>query len=294
MRLSTSTNILYNRGDLPFIPRIESVRRCAAAGYRVMDIDFCSGIARDDYELKRDNWESWVDELGEAAAKSGVSFSQSHPPFYNMLDPAFPQRDLYEELIRRAIIASGRLGVKWMAMHAGTAVTENRSPSASRSGNAEYFLPLLENASAYGMGIAIENMQEELAESRMRPRRRFTANVEELCGFVDSLAADNAGVTWDFGHGHITGHDPYKSLVTIGKRLKAVHVHDNLGLYDDHTLPFWGTLDWNAAMQGLKDIGYAGDFTYELARYTIRTPESLIGDMLALSYKTGQYLLSLV
>ena len=40
MRLSTSTNIYFNRPDGSKAEITESISRCAQAGYRVMDMNF--------------------------------------------------------------------------------------------------------------------------------------------------------------------------------------------------------------------------------------------------------------
>mgnify|MGYP000915210442 CR=1 FL=1 len=116
MRLSTSTVIYFNRRDGSRIPLIDSIRRCGMLGYRVMDLDFCSGIRCDDYELKQPDWEHWIEEVVRVADKYGVSFSQSHAPFYNVCDPYFADKEYYDEMIRRSIIVSGLLGVKWVAL----------------------------------------------------------------------------------------------------------------------------------------------------------------------------------
>lgn len=293
MRLSTSSVIYFNRWDGSRIPLIESIKRCGAMGYRVMDLDFGSGVRFDDYELNQPGWEAWADAALEAAAMFGVTFSQAHAPTYNVADLGFVQRDYYDEMLRRSILVSGKLGVKWLAVHAGTALDQNRFLEASKARNIAYFLPVIDWAEKNGLGIAIENMQEYMAEWRVKPRRRYTAGVEELCDLIDAFQTERVGAVWDFGHANITGQDQAQSLRYIGKRLKATHVHDNKGFFDDHTLPFLGTVDWPGVMAALQEISYEGDFTYELARYTIGLPEALIDSAIKASLKVGEYLLSL-
>jgi sugar phosphate isomerase/epimerase len=258
-----------------------------------MDVDFNSGRREAGYALRDSDWEARVAAIAEAAQDSGVELSQSHGPYFNFADPEVTDREYYEEITRRSVVASARLGVKWSVFHAGTAVDENRSPSVSKRRNYEFFAPLIETAERGGMGIAIENMQEYLAEGRMKPRRRYTAGVEEQCELIDSFGSRAVGAAWDFGHANITGQDQAKALSYIGDRLKATHVHDNNGLYDDHTLPFLGTIDWAAAMQALKEIGYEGDFAYEIPYFTRGIPDTLIDAALRLAFDAGTHLLSL-
>ncbi len=49
----------------------------------------------------------------------------------------------------------------------------------------------------------------------------------------------------------------------LGDRVAAVHIQDNFGYGDDHTIPFFGTLNIDSVMHGLIDIGYNGHFTFE-------------------------------
>ena len=83
------------------------------------------------------------------------------------------------------------------------------------------------------------------------------------------------------------------ALTMVGERLKATHVSDNIGIENDHILPFYGYTDWEEIMRVLKDIGYQGDFTYEIHRYTTQLPEALIIPALKYSIEVGNYLLSL-
>lgn len=42
-----------------------------------------------------------------------------------------------------------------------------------------------------------------------------------------------------------------------------MHIQDNYGTFDEHTVPLLGTLDTDAVMQALKKINYDGYFTLE-------------------------------
>ena len=58
------------------------------------------------------------------------------------------------------------------------------------------------------------------------------------------------------------------SLRQIGTRLKALHINDNRGMQDDHVLPYLGHIEWAPVLKALKEIGYSGDFTYEIHNFT--------------------------
>jgi len=59
------------------------------------------------------------------------------------------------------------------------------------------------------------------------------------------------GVSFDAGHAHIRGgvEDGFRSLEPY---VRAVHVHDNDGMLDQHLLPGAGSIDWRAVMEWLR------------------------------------------
>ena len=82
MNLATSTCLFPSRRQGGRTPMLESIDLCHAAGFRVIDLNFCgAGLRKSGHELCQENWEEWVDEVGNHAAKLGVTFSQSHTPF---------------------------------------------------------------------------------------------------------------------------------------------------------------------------------------------------------------------
>ncbi|HEY8420158.1 MAG TPA: sugar phosphate isomerase/epimerase family protein [Thermoclostridium sp.] len=294
MRLSTSTNIYAINRSGPLTDTIECMRRCADAGFKVLDFNF-RFIKFDEFFLIRDDWEKEIEKIGNEAAKLGIEFSQSHIPYYNLdqkdkylSDPEL--HEWFEKMCLRAYHASAALGVKWAVAHGFTAVEENCSLEASKKKNHDYFGPYIEVAKKLGIGLAIENMCDFYGS--IIPRR-YTATYEELVDLVDSFNDPSVGICWDFGHANLMEYDQCKALRYVGKRLKATHVNDNFGLLDVHTLPFAGKIKWEGIMKTLTEIGYEGDFTYEIHGFVDRMPEALKDSAVKFAYEVGQYLLSL-
>ena len=120
MRLGTSTTMGFNRphgvkADIPDVVRI-----LAEAGFKVQDMNFhdCSNFPT---PLLTDKWESWVDDIGNTAAKYGVEFSQSHLHFYEHMTADAETAQWKETIIERCMRGSAALGVKWAVTHAATA-----------------------------------------------------------------------------------------------------------------------------------------------------------------------------
>ena len=291
MRLSTSTNIA---AFLPDPQRKNGfdfcIELCARAGYKVLDLNLCEAM-NPNSRMRGDDWESYVKDIAEFGRRWGVEFAQSHLPYYDI----FAQNDtskvaLMEELIRRCIIASAELGVKWAVTHPGTVYGAGPDPAPSLEKNLEYYYVHLETARKAGVGLALEN---EFEYHGMSIQRMFGANIIELCELADAFNDQLIGVCYDFGHANLCGGFHRWNLGIIGKRLKATHVHDNFFVSDDHLMPFFGKTDWADAMAALSEIAYGGDLTFEIQEFARYMPNELKALAVELSFKVGNYLIGL-
>jgi sugar phosphate isomerase/epimerase len=79
---------------------------------------------------------------------------------------------------------------------------------------------------------------------------------------------------------------------SLGSRLKALHIHDNGGIYDDHTAPGFGNVKFNEFCTALKEIGYDGDFVYEADNFYNRFDRELTHDAGVLLCKIGRNMVS--
>ena len=107
----------------------------------------------------------------------------------------------------------------------------------------------------------------------------FLWNGADLREMVDRLNHPLIGACWDIGHAnHFYQKDceQYTSIVALGEKLVAIHAHDNCGYIADpyrhsrmdlHSLPYFSaaaSVNWDAVLQGLADIGYRGTFNFEV------------------------------
>lgn len=288
MRLSTSTNIMEDAEKVFDVISVEEcISACAEVGYEYIDMNL-AGQGRPGMPLTRDDWMDWAHRIRGLGDELGVEFKQSHCYFYNSGDLTIPNRDYHEELVRRSIIASGILGVEWMVMHPANIKDEVwYSYEKSLKFNLDYHGPYIELAKKHDVGIALENLNE------FGKNRRFCASPDELIELVDTINDPSVGICWDFGHGNISGVNQVEALRRIGKRLRATHVADNHGVSDEHLAPYYGNIDWKAMVSVLKEIGYDGDFAFEIQFFTDVLPANLRDDILAFTYKLGVHLLSL-
>ncbi len=288
MKLATSTNIYFNRADGKKGRLEDCIRYCGEAGYRRMDISFLD-YCNFGFPIVGEEYRSWIETIKDLADSYGIVFSQAHAPFYNFCDSSIAGREEKDRLIRRSIECAGYLGVPWIAIHAGTDYESGRMRKGSFEKNREYFLPLLEFAAKHRVGIAFEN----LWDWNIAPKKRYTAEVEDLIELVDSFDCEYAGICYDVEHAGISGLDPAKEVKLIGSRLKSTHISDYFDIKADHLLPFAGVIDWEPFMKALAQIHYEGDLAFEIHRYTEHTPDELVPGAIRYSIEVGNYLLKL-
>lgn len=293
MKLSTSTNLIAFRPDwVSYIPILEAIPRLKKVGFDALDLNI-SDAGKPFFKLADDSWKEWVEEVIELSRSLNIPFTQSHAPFYNAIEPESKKKEVWEPLIKRAIEASGMAKIPWVVMHPGTYPDDTYDFKESKRRNYEYFMPYLEMASKFGLGIAIENMADDIRRTYLRPGAVYCSTHVELVDLVDSFNTENVGICWDFGHANLMGIDQREALRFMGKRLKATHVADNSGFHDDHIMPFQGSIDWRRVLPVLTEIGYEGDLTYEIHCSTSRLPDDLLDDTALLAEKVGRYLLSI-
>ena len=291
MEISTSLSYFINRSDRDAFPEgtfIRILRMAHEAGFRTVDAPLCHEY--EEFITSKDNWEYVIRELKEEADRLGMKFNQSHLPYYQFLNVSPSKFQFHEENVRRGIIASGILGVRWAVIHpCGTIGGNDRADKKMiLEKNIEYFKPKLELAARNNTGIALENMGRQYYYDE-------NALIELISGLNGSFsagtagAAGSAGICWDFGHANIAKLDQKKSLGNAGGFLKALHVDDNNGWYDNHFFPFQGSVPWVQLMKVLKETGYKGDMTLEV-NPPYNCNDDFIMTMGRHSYRTAEYL----
>lgn len=298
MELSTTTGLYEKSGNTEALRDTNEVLRILRdVGYKVIDLGFCAQ-ASPDYILRGDDWERKIDEVGETAAKLGITFYQCHVPFIKgctpKADPNFRKpgyAEYFNECMRRAYVACGKLGISWAVAHPLSFPELNFESKASLEGNRAYYDQYVELGIRGGTGTAFENMLPSL--DRKLPTR-YCQHYEQLIELADSYQSDKVGICWDTGHANQMHLEQSRALRAIGSRLKTLHINDNFyGNQDEHLLPFIGEVDWDAVVHALVDIGYAGSLNYETGKVAKEAWGDVQLELVRMTYRNGQYLLKL-
>ncbi len=291
MRLSVSTELFRKRrNSSKFRSTIECLELCHKCGFKAVDM---AGFSqKEQVEIFCSNWEDEMKKIKDAADHMGLSISQAHAPY---IIQAFDS-EMYLELMRRSIISSNILGVKWIVIHAD--IRDSQKPYNEKrvlKKNYDFYAPFVELAKKYNVGIAIENLFEEKYDYIHKTggeRTRFCSTIEELIEIIDAFNDPIVGSCWDFGHGAVVYDDQTEQLEKLGHRLKAIHAHDNLWKMDMHLPLFYGRNNWEKIMPTLKKINYDGDFALEINVHA-SIPDEILEQAGKLYYMLGDYCLNL-
>ena len=256
MKLATATNdfVSYTHSQT------EALKHIRSAGFKYGDYSFGfdyssrNGVFSDDHER-------YFAEVAATADSVGLKLVQAHAPM------GAPLTD--EELLRdtlRCIDACGVWGIENIVVHSG--YLHGLSPQETFDRNREFFMPLLERAEKYGVNILVENFNKMSIDGLY-----WIDNAPDLLAMIECVNHPLFHAVWDAGHANMQEMPQDEALRILGSHVRALHIHDNMGNADSHMFPFLGTLNMDALMCGLSDIGYNRYFTFEVGGFF--TPKSV-------------------
>lgn len=264
----------------------EKIAKMCECGFKYYNFDFTAGknspICTDDYL-------DWAKALREALDENDARCVIAHEPCFFKFELTDEQR----EIQRRMVEVSAIMGIEQIVMHP---IDEDGSEDAAHmkrlfDGNYEYFSRHGELLEKYNVGMAIETLTNVFKLHYNGLRRQFGDNPYDLIELVDKIDSKHIGLCLDVGHVNTVGLFHIGDTVrAMGKRLKALHLHDNDGILDQHYLPYMGTIDWTDFMHALREIGYEGYFTYEADKIPMMYPEALRPSWLRLMHDIAEYI----
>lgn len=293
MRIGTMTSALGVRRETgEKIPHAEVVRRCADAGFEVMDINLC-GLHRGPGPFRGEGWKKAAEELRNEAEKCGVSFRQSHLPYRSMsmacdveLFKTAEGAEKYRELSLRAIEITHILGGEWAVIHP---MNDREAVVGDNEAHIKYNLRILDReielCHKLNVGLAFENIFDQ------HHLRRFGMRALELKQLIDYCSDPLIQACWDVGHGNITMEHQAAGIRVLGEHIKALHIHDNNGRDDLHVMPFGGTVEWEEVMHALYESGCKADLVLETTGS--RMPDPLKDEELKTLASLSRHLVSL-
>lgn len=240
---------------------VRAIELIAEAGFDAIDFSMAE-LGKECSVLNSDEYKKYASELLAVAKKNNVVFNQGHAVTYiHNEDAEIAYRRLVQRNIR-AIEISGLMGIKTLIIHPVESGNYIGREAEAFEKNMKYFRELLPFAEENGVKLACENMW--CGDKRRGVRRgSVCSNPYEHARYVDEINNEMLVACLDVGHCSLDGREAQDCIRVLGKRLQALHIHDNDYLDDMHTLPGLSEMNWDEITKALADIDYKGDFTFE-------------------------------
>ena len=248
----------------------KSVELVAKAGFDAWDFsmfEMCEKIndvlVPKNHPTTQSNYLAFARKLRQIGLDNGIVCNQGHAPF-----PSIPKSI---DWLKRAVECVAEAGGDICIIHPMNHGTPQE--------NAEMYFDLLPFAKEHNVKIAAENMWcwEEGAE---HSSFAACATPESFNEHLDAVNDDYLVACLDIGHAEMKGSDTTapEMIRALGKRLKALHIHDNDKLHDLHQIPFSMNIDFVEIVKALKEIEYDGYLTLEASRYLNDFTEDMLFD----------------
>ncbi len=228
----------------------ECIRLIHDAGFRYIDIGLGGRF------FTEENWRDIVKDLREYAEGLDMKFVQAHSPNAAVLTPDRWEREVFWG--KRSLELCREFGIPQVVVHAAY----TSSPVCKESWyelNTRFYRELLPTAEETGVTMLTENT----THANLPEGKFYLYTGADMVEYIEHVGHPLLEAVWDTGHGTTEGSQ-YDNIVALGKHLKGLHVHDNNGKADEHTMPYTGVLNLDQVMNGLLDIGYEGYFTFEV------------------------------
>lgn len=236
----------------------------------------------------------------EAAKAAGIKIHQMHMPYPNYVPDAKDEVNefLLKEMAPKSMEICRFLECKYIVVHG----VKTRRYTGSEEGEWEQTESFLEHvlpmAKEYGITICIENIYtnngSHIVEGPCCDARKAAERIDRI---NNKYGAEVLGFCFDTGHANLAGIDFESFLLTLGHRLKVLHIHDNDTMRDLHQMPFTFTksrenkpsTDWDGFIKALKAINYQGTLNFETAPVLDSFPDFLKDDALHMISRIGEY-----
>ncbi len=213
--------------------------------------------------------EYYKDELA-AIKNNGLTISQAHAPFSPNIIRDEETFDYMIEIYKKMILFCDRVGCKNLIIHGTTLTKKDRinTPETIYAFNDKQYRSLIPTLLQTNVTVCLENLFAGAGGIVFG----VCSHPQEAVCEIDRLNAlagkECFGLCLDTGHLNLLKLDCRCYIPILGNRIKALHIHDNDGMTDQHKAPYTGTINWRDFYTEMKKIGYGGDLSFETFKQT--------------------------
>lgn len=297
---------VQTKGLLPDMQIDKAFSMIKEAGFNRVDInidvflkntDLYAGKTNEFFNASIEELYVYFNQYKQAMDKYGIRPSQMHAPYPVRVEGKDKQNAYMQgTVIPKSILIAEILKVPWVVVHPFK-MQYVYGRERERIENVEYFKMLVPLLKQCKVGICFENLYEGCFN---RMREGVCANPEDAVWYIDTLndyaGEELFGFCLDTGHLQLVNRNPYDFITKLGRRLKALHIHENDAIGDLHQMPYtFGNKsiegqDWDMFYKGLKDIGFDGTLSFETFPCVNSFPREMAATVLNSICEIGKYM----
>ena len=239
----------------------EKFEKVRSFGFSAIDYNM-SNTKNALYSMDEEDFQQKILAEKAAAEVAGLEIFQVHGPWRSPpKDATVEDRQEWMEKMKRSIRGTRLMGCKNFVIHPimpfGPLDLDTEHPQETWELNKEFMTELLQYAKAQDVTICLENL----------PMGKFSmAHPEQILKFVLEMNDEHFKICLDTGHANLFPDVSLGDMVRkMGKQIRVLHVHDNMGDRDFHLFPTKGSIDWPGFVKALRDIDFQGVFSLETA-----------------------------
>lgn len=266
MLISTTTSGLSD-----FYGYDGAIRILSEAGFEAFDLGFFS-MNKPNCPFNQADYREYAASLRAVADECGIVCNQAHAPFPSTRGDEGDEQ-IFESIVRSMEIAA-IVGAKCIIVHPVQHLYYPKNIEQLKEMNLAFYRRLEPYCEKFNIKVALENMWQYHECCRGHIIHSTCAHVEEFCEYLDALNSPWFVACLDIGHAYLVAEDITKMILGLGSRLQALHVHDTDTIKDLHTLPFWGTQNFDEVTAALAKVRYPGDLTLEVSSFSTKIPKN--------------------
>ena len=206
----------------------------------------------------------FADELAEIR-KNGLVITQAHAPFPSHVRGVPGFREYAVDIYRSCIRLCHAVGCRHLVIH-GISCRYNEPEMTAGDmweKNMALFGELIPTLLETDVTICLESP----FASTPLVTEGVCSDPRDAVAMIDGLNAaagrECFGLCLDTGHLNLLRKNVVNYIRILGTRIKALHIHDNNGVDDQHMMPFTGCFRWQEFLSTLREVGYKGDLSFE-------------------------------
>ena len=157
---------------------------------------------------------------------------------------------------------------------------------------------LIPAAKRCGVKICLENLYLHVGA---QCEDSSGSDAVEASWYIDALNEEAGEVIFgacvDTGHAHLLRRNLYKHIITLGHRVYALHINENMGREDTHMIPYTQlnncetdtAIDWERFIKALREIEFRGSLSFEIKSGLELLPEECRKEGMQLVSSIGKY-----